>query len=67
MPRKIYKTEEEKKNAKKLSIEKYRKKSCKIVQLRFFKKRDKDVIEKLDSVENKTDYIRQLILNDINK
>ncbi len=34
---------------------------------RFSKASDKLIIEKLESVENKTDYIRQLILKDIEK
>ena len=34
---------------------------------RFNKESDKDVIEKLDSKEDKTDYIRQLIRKDIKR
>lgn len=37
------------------------------ISFRFAKKRDAAVIEKLKSVENKADYIRSLILNDIKK
>lgn len=36
-------------------------------QIRFSYKNDEDVISKLDSVPNKIDYIRQLVLADIKK
>lgn len=46
---------------------KYQKTTMTAVKVRFHNVHDRDVINKLQSVENKTDYIRQLILADINK
>lgn len=37
------------------------------IHVRFRKTSDSDVIEKLNSVPNKADYIRQLVLDDIAK
>lgn len=45
----------------------YLKKNARSISIRLFKNTDAEVLEKLDSVENKTDYIRQLILADIKK
>lgn len=68
MPRKVkYLTEEERRSAKNKSISTYLKKNSRTILLRLMKDRDKEVLAKLDSVGNKTDYIRQLILNDINQ
>ncbi len=47
------------------SRERWRKENTKIVNVRFRIEEDKEVLAKLDSVDNKADYIRQLILNDI--
>ena len=44
----------------------YNKKNIKQIILKFNIVNDKDVLEKLDDVSNKTDYVRQLIINDIN-
>lgn len=49
------------------AVDKYNKAKTVMYCLRFFKETDKTVIEKLNSVPNRTDYIRQLILADINK
>ena len=46
---------------------KYNKKAYNAFTIRFSKQYDREVLEKLNSVENKTDYLRQLILNDIRK
>lgn len=46
---------------------KYQKANMTAVKVRFHNVSDREVIDKLNSVGNKTDYIRQLILNDINK
>ena len=46
---------------------KYQKANMKSFQIRFHNTHDRDVINKLQSVENKTDYIRQLILSDLKK
>ena len=63
MPRKskeqLLKERQQRTNAK------YQKKSMKTISIRFHKTNDKDVIEKLESVENKTDYIRQLIKKEL--
>ena len=46
---------------------KYHKTHMTGINLRFHNQSDQDVIEKLNSVKNKTDYIRQLIRADIQK
>lgn len=43
----------------------WRSKTKKSVTFYIDKERDKDILDKLDSVDNKTEYIRQLIRNDI--
>lgn len=43
------------------------KKNAKQFLIKFAKSTDAAIIEKLESVPNRNDYIRQLILNDINK
>ena len=43
------------------------KKNSKQFLLKYAKSTDAEVIEKLESVPNRNDYIRQLILNDLNK
>lgn len=45
---------------------KYERANCTKVGLKFNNKTDAEVVNKLKSVPNKTDYIRQLVLNDIN-
>ncbi len=47
--------------------QKYDKKNCKPVYLKLNKKTDKDILEKLDSVESKQGYIKKLIRQDIEK
>jgi len=49
------------------AIAKYRKAHMTSVSIRLHNTSDRAVLDKLASVENKTDYIRQLILADINK
>lgn len=44
----------------------YERANCLKVGLKFNIKTDAEVVNKLKSVPNKTDYIRQLVLNDIN-
>lgn len=48
------------------AVNRYHKRACTTISVRFHNKNDQKVLDKLGSVENKTDYIRQLILNDIN-
>lgn len=38
-----------------------------MISIRYNIEKDKDILEKLDSVPNKADYIRQLIKEDITK
>ena len=47
--------------------ERWRKANTRIINVRFNVDNDAEVLEKLDSVENKADYIRQLIIEDIKK
>ena len=47
------------------SNEKWRKANTKIVNMRFNIDSDADILERLDQVENKADYIRQLVRRDI--
>lgn len=44
----------------------YQKETATRINLVFRNGNDSEVIEKIKSVPNKTDYIRQLVLNDIN-
>ena len=46
-------------------ITEYQKRACTSFTLRYHNVNDKAVIEKLKSVSNKGDYVRQLILNDL--
>lgn len=50
-------------------MEKYRKENCRFVPVRFNLKNDehKKILEWLDSQSSKSDYIRNLILQDMNK
>ena len=43
----------------------YDAKHCKMYTMKFNYESDKDVIERLDSVPNKQDYVRQLVRKDI--
>lgn len=47
--------------------ESWRKEHTKIINMRFNTETDKEVLDKLASVENKVDYIRNLILEDIKR
>ena len=47
-------------------INEYNKQNRSRYLLAFSNKYDKEVVKKLESVENKSDYVRQLILKDIN-
>lgn len=48
-------------------INKWIKENTRPIRLNLNNKTDNDIIEKLDSVPNKTDYIRMLVRNDIKK
>ena len=43
----------------------WKKKNTRCINVRYNLEVDKEILDKLDSVPNKADYIRQLILNDI--
>lgn len=62
---KKYETDEERKRAKSDSNNAYHKRTMRLIGLRFHKKSDAAILMKLDSVDNKTDYVRRLILRDI--
>lgn len=49
------------------AINRYHKKAFTTISVRFHNTNDRDVLDVLNSVENKTDYIRQLILADMKK
>ena len=65
MPRKKVLTESQRRKNAMASNERWRRANTRIVNVRFRLEEDRDVLEKLDSVDNKADYIRQLILDDI--
>lgn len=54
-------------DAQKRATMKYQKKAMTAMTIRFHNKSDAEVLNKLSEQENKTDYIRQLILADIAK
>ena len=62
-----YFTDEEKKQAQNRSALKYQKSNTTTFTFRFFNNKDEQIIEYIKSLENKTDYIRQLILEDIKR
>lgn len=65
MPIKKYKTKTQARKARNRRASKWGEKNLKTTILKFHKVNDKEVIDKLDSVDNKTDYVRTLIKNDI--
>lgn len=65
--KKIYKTEKARKKAIANSINDYHKRETTCFTIRFSNKNDATVIEHLKSQSNKGNYIRQLILKDIEK
>ena len=65
--KKIYKTEKARKKAIANAIDDYHKREMTAFTIRFANKRDATVIEHLRNQPNKSNYIRQLILKDIEK
>ena len=63
----MYNNEEEKKKARYKSIWHWQQKNTRNVTLRYNLNKDKVILDKLDSVVNKGDYVRQLILKDVEK
>lgn len=53
--------------AQKRARNKWQAKAMRQIALRFNKENDADVLRKMDSVPNKTDYVRQLVREDIGK
>lgn len=49
------------------SNEKYKKKYMKNVPITFYKSKDSEILEKLDSVPSKSGYIKSLIKKDMEK
>ena len=64
MPRK-YRTKKQAEKAAQQQRTAWKKENTTVVAVRFNNDKDAEVIAKLASVENKGDYIRQLILKDI--
>lgn len=52
--------------AQKKASEKYDKNNTRNIMFKFNKKTDADILKKLDSVDNRQGYIKQLIRNDMN-
>lgn len=67
MPVKKYKTKKQKQKAYVKQVNESLKKTTTSFAFRFMNGSDQAIIEKLKSVPNKVDYVRQLILNDIKK
>ena len=64
---KIYKTKRQQTKAQTRWTNNWVKDHTKIINFRFNTETDKEVLDKLNSVNNKTEYIRNLILEDIKK
>ena len=62
-----YKTKKQALKAAETQRNVWRKENTRCINVRFNIEYDKNVLEKLDSVSNKADYIRQLIKQDIAK
>ena len=65
MANRKYKNAVQERKAKNRITSRYHKRAMKAFSFRFHKVNDKAVIAKLRSVDNKNDYIRQLIIKDI--
>ena len=59
--------EEKQKKARNIRSDKWEQENAKKITLRFWNKSDSEVIKKINAASNKTDYIRQLILADIER
>lgn len=65
MPVKKYTTQEERKKATLKNQYAWKKKHNKIISVRFNIESDKEVLEQIGKQKNKADYLRKLILKDI--
>lgn len=61
-----YKTKKQAKKAAESQRNVWKKTNTRCINVRYNLINDKEILDKLDSVDNKADYIRKLILNDIN-
>ena len=64
---KIYKTKKQKTKAQANWTKKWAKENTKLVNFRFNLETDKEILDKLNSVPNKTEYVKGLIVEDIKK
>lgn len=64
---KIYKTKKQKTKAQANWTKKWAKENTKLINFRFNLETDKEILDKLDSVPNKTEYVKGLIVEDIKK
>ena len=62
-----YATEHQRKIAISKQVNEYQKRSTTCIALRFHNINDRDILNKLDSVDNKVGYIKKLVRDDINK
>lgn len=60
-----YKTKKQALKAAETQRNEWRKENTRCINVRFNIENDRDILEKLDSVPNKAEYIRQLIKQDI--
>lgn len=67
MPIRKYKTNKQRQKATLETVARYHAKATRCINVRYHNVNDKEILEKLDSVPNKADYIRKLILADIRK
>ncbi len=66
MPKRLYTTNRQRRRATTRVNNAYKKRSQTAFTLRFHNENDAEVIRKLQEQDNKIDYVRQLILKDIN-
>lgn len=62
-----YNTEHQRRLAISKQVNEYQKRATTLVALRFNNTKDKDILDKLDSVDNKVGYVKKLIRDDIEK
>ena len=67
MPITKYKTNKQKQKARNKVVASYQSKATRCINVRYHLVNDKEILNKLDQVPNKGDYIRKLILADIHK
>ena len=65
MPNIKYKTKRQREKAHFRAVTKWQKTNTRCINVRYHLVNDKDILDKLDSVDNKGDYKRQLIRKDL--